>query len=375
LPTVTYLTTGLELGGAERQLTQLACGFARRGWRVQVVSMLPADSPLVIQLKEAGVTAASLGMSPGIPNPLIVRTLAQILQSFGTHVLHSHMVKANLLGRLAANAAGVNVQISTAHNTVEGGWWVKWAYRLTDSMADLTTNVSEKSVARYVDIGAVPAGRIRLVRNGLDLGPFDADPASRSTYRKDLGLDDRFAWIAVGRLTKQKDYLNMIQAFADLSKAHPEASLLIVGKGPERAHIEHQVQELGLTSRVQLLGERADVPSLLNASDAYVMSSAWEGAPIVLLEAAASRLPIAATDVGGNRELVNDGETGLIVPPQNPVALREAMMRIMTASTEKRAEMGRAGRRRTETEFGLDRILDQWEAIYFDLLRQKGVET
>lgn len=357
------------------QLTDLACGFATRGWRVQVVSMLPAGGPLVGKLKDRGVTVASLGMKPSAPNPLVVRALARILQSFGTDILHSHMVKANLLGRLAANSAGTPVQISTAHNTVEGGWWVKWAYRFTDSMADLTTNVSRKSVARYVEIGAVPPERITLVRNGLDLTPFEADPALRSKYRRELGLDGTFVWIAVGRLAEQKDYANMLQAFSGLSETRPEVRLLIVGKGPEQAHIERQIHSARLVDRVQLLGQRADVPALLNASDAYVMSSAWEGAPIVLLEAAASRLPIVTTDVGGNRELVDDGKSGLIVPPRNPVALQEAMMRIITASTDQRAEMGRAGRRRTETEFGLDRILDQWEEIYFDLLRQKDAET
>lgn len=357
------------------QLTNLACGFAKRDWRVQVVSMLPAASSLVGKLKDAGVTVASLRLNPMVPNPLAMRTLGGILESFGTDVLHSHMVKANVLGRLAAKAADVPVQISTAHNTVEGGWWVKWAYRLTDSMADLTTNVSETSVARYVDIGAVPADRIRLVRNGLDLTPFQADPASRAKYRREIGWEEAFVWIAVGRLTEQKDYPNMIDAFARTLEERRDARLLIVGKGPIGPELLRDVTARGLDDRVKLLGEREDVPSLLNASDAYVMSSAWEGAPIVLLEAAASRLPIVATDVGGNRELIDDGKSGLIVPSRNPVALQEAMMRIMTASVEERAEMGRAGRHRTEQEFGLDRILDQWEEIYVDLLGQKGAES
>jgi glycosyltransferase involved in cell wall biosynthesis len=366
--TVTYLTTGLELGGAEIQLVNLAVGFAKRGWRVQVVSMLPADTSLVDRLKTNGVRLVSLNMRPGVPNPVAVPKLARILSDFRTDVLHSHMVKANILGRLARSMTRVPAQISTAHNTVEGGRWVQWAYRLTDSLANVTTNVSQRAVDRYIDIGAVPADRIRLVRNGLDVSSFRKDPEGRLRYRQELKLKSSFTWLAVGRLAPGKDYGNMIPAFARVVAEDRDSKLLVVGKGPLGDEIEANLTAHGLEDSVSMLGERSDVPMLMNASDAYVMSSAWEGAPIVLLEAAASRLPVVATDVGGNSELVVDGETGLVVPAADPTALGDAMIRIMAATPEDRAEMGRAGLERARKEFDLEMILDQWEELYLEFL-------
>lgn len=372
--TVTYLTTGLELGGAEIQLTSLACGFAKRDWNVQVISMLPVDSPLVKQLVDCGVTVSSLEMRRGLPNPFAVLELRRRLGDYRTDVLHSHMVKANILGRIGARWANVPVQISSAHNTIEGGRWVQWVYRLTDSMADLTTNVSKVAVERYVAIGAVPRDRIRLVRNGLLVESFTPDAGRRADYRRRLGLGSSFVWLAVGRLAPQKDYDNMLEAFARLQKKAQRMNswprLLIVGRGPLQEKLELQLENQDLGNSVRLLGERDDVPALMDASDAYVMSSAWEGAPMVLLEAAASRLPIVATDVGGNRELVDDGTMGIIVPPGDPIALGDAMMRIMTASDEERASMGEAGRHRVASEFDLEKILDHWEHLYVELLEQ-----
>ena len=130
----------------------------------------------------------------------------------------------------------------------------------------------------------------------------------------------------------------------------------------------------GIGASVTMMGERNDIPELLNAADAYVMSSAWEGAPIVLLEASASRLPIATTDVGGNGELVSDGKTGLLVAHRNPEALSQAMMRIMDMTPEERAAMGKAARKRVRDEFAMDAILDQWEALYAEFLNRSATD-
>jgi len=111
----------------------------------------------------------------------------------------------------------------------------------------------------------------------------------------------------------------------------------------------------------------------MNATDAYVMSSIWEGMPLVLLEAQASGLPIVATDVGGNREVVIDGVTGFLVPPKDPEALAQAMLRLMELPKEKRQEMGEAARQHILANFSLDRVVDKWEALYRELLVKKGI--
>ena len=165
----------------------------------------------------------------------------------------------------------------------------------------------------------------------------------------------------------------MLKAFARVVREHPETMLLIVGDGPLRSSMEALAQELGL-GRVRFLGIRRDVPELMNAADAYVMSSAWEGMANVLLEASATGLPIVVTDVGGNREVVVDGKTGFLVPPKDPEALAQAMLRLMALPKEERARMGRAARQYIETYYSLDKVVEQWEELYHKLLTRKGLQ-
>ncbi|MDY0392055.1 MAG: glycosyltransferase [Candidatus Bipolaricaulis sp.] len=188
-------------------------------------------------------------------------------------------------------------------------------------------------------------------------------------------METAFAWLAVGRFDVPKDYANLLQAFAYVAQARPEAQLLIAGDGPLRPSMEQLANDLGITDRVKFLGIRRDIPALMNAADAYVMSSAWEGMPNVLLEAAASGLPIVATDVGGNSEVVIDGKTGFLVPPKDPEALAQAMVQLMGLPQEERRRVGEAARQYVEANYSLDRVVDQWEALYREFLAQKGIRV
>jgi len=133
--------------------------------------------------------------------------------------------------------------------------------------------------------------------------------------------------------------------------------------------------ELGLGERVRFLGIRQDVPSLMGAADACVMSSAWEGMANVLLEASATSLPIVATDVGGNREVVLHDKTGFILPSKDPNALAQAMLRLMNMPEEERQAMGKAAREHIEANFSLDQVVARWETLYRELLAKKGIQV
>ncbi len=137
--------------------------------------------------------------------------------------------------------------------------------------------------------------------------------------------------------------------------------------------MEKLAKDLHVSARTKFLGIRRDIPELMNAADAYVMSSAWEGMPMVLLEAHASGLPVVATDVGGNREVVIDGVTGFLVPPKDPEALAQAMLRLIELPEEKRQRMREAARQHILANFSLDRVVDQWEALYRELSAKKGI--
>ena len=363
------LVTGLDYGGAERQVSELAGRLAGRGWRVGVVSMLPPRA-FVDDLEGAGVPVVSLGMTRGRPDPRALVRLASVLRRWQPLVLHSHMVHANLLGRLARLARPVPVQISTAQNVNEGARWRELAYRLTDPLCSLTTNVAEAAVERYVRVGAVPAGRIEHVPNGVDTDRFRPDPEARRRVRDEWG-GGAFWWLAVGRFEEQKDYPTLLRAFARVRAEHPEARLAIAGEGSLRSETEALAARLGVAPAVRFLGLRTDVPALMAAADAYVMSSAWEGLPLVLLEAAASGLPVVTTEAGGNAEVV--GSRRFVVPTRSPEALAEATSAVHAMSAADRAALGLQNRARVEAAYGLDAVVTRWEGVYRRLLDERGV--
>jgi len=368
---ILFFSTGLAYGGAETQLVRLSTRLKSRGWKVGVVSLTPPKA-YVENLKAAGIPVFSLGIQRKLPDPRPVLRLAWIIWKWRPHIIHSFMVHANLLARLVRIFAPVPVLICSVRSINEGGRFRELLYRLTDPLCDLTTQLSRAGLERYVRIGAVPRRKIRYIPNGVDTERFKPNLEDRLKVRKELGIDG-FAWLAVGRFDPPKNYPTMLQAFARVIHKHPDTVLLIAGDGPLKKTTENMARELGIEKQVKFLGIRCDIPQLMNAADAYVMSSSWEGMPNVLLEASATGLPIVATDVGGNSEIVLNGVTGFLVPPRNPEALAEAMLRLMSLSIEEREKMGKMARKHVEVNFNLDRIVDLWESLYYELLERKGI--
>jgi glycosyltransferase involved in cell wall biosynthesis len=369
---ILYLINALGYGGAEIQVSRLARGMKRRGHDVTVVTLIPPVA-LADELRADGIAVESLGMRAGVPSPMGMVRLLRILRERTPSVVHSHIVHANLLARLARPLTRVPVLICSAHSVNEGRRWLELAYRYTDRLTDLTTNVSQAAVDRYVRAGIAPARRIRFMPNGLDVSAYRRDDVARDSTRAELGLrDEQFAWLAVGRFTAAKDYPNMLRAFARLrAQGFASAVLLLVGRGSLEEQVQAEVKSLGLCEHVRFMGLRADVPAVMSAADAYVMSSAWEGMPLVLQEASAARLPVVATEVGGTAEVVDRDRSGLLVPPHDSEALAWAMGKVMTMSPGEREEMGRAGLAFVSSRFDLHGVLDSWEALYEELLARK----
>jgi glycosyltransferase involved in cell wall biosynthesis len=279
------------------------------------------------------------------------------------------MVHANLLGRVTRLLVHIPAVICTAHSVWEGGEWRDWAYRVTDPLSDLTTNVSRAGLTRYVKEKLTAGGKAAWVPNGVDVSYFAPDKAEREQIRTQMGWRDHIVWLAVGNLREPKDYPNLLRAFVLVARREPRAMLAIAGSGPLQASLESLTVELGISGSVRFLGARGDVRALLRAADAYVLSSAWEGTPMALLEACACGLPVVATRVGGNPEVIDDGVSGLLIHPRNPEALGEAMLRLMAMPESERAAMGVAARKRVESTFSHEKIVNKWENIYEQILQ------
>jgi len=369
---ILLLSTSMGMGGADQQLLSAAIGLRDRGHEVRIVSLTPLGE-MGARARAAGLSTESLGMQRGIADPRGLTRLVRLVRAWRPAVLHSHMLHANLMARAVRLFAPVPAVVSTIHNIYEGGRLRMLGYRLTNGLVDHVTIISQAAADRFVREGIVPASLLEVVPNGVDTDRYrSVPPGARERLRQSLGLGAEFAWLAVGRFEAAKDYPNMLRAFARVREEQRGAVLVLVGRGSLQAETEALAATLGLEGRVRFVGTREDVPEFMTVGDGYVMSSAWEGMPMVLLEAAAAGLPIVATRVGGNQEVIRDGATGFLVPPGDDGALGAAMLRLMALPETERRAMGARGRDHVRQHYGLGRVVDRYEAVYREVLRRKG---
>jgi glycosyltransferase involved in cell wall biosynthesis len=365
-----FLTTGLSVGGAETQLVRLGLSLKKRGWDIQIISMIPPQA-FVAELKDAGVQVRTLGMRRGWPDLRAIPKLGAWIRGWRPDLLACFMYHANILGRIVGKASGVPVVLSSIRSENFGGAWRQRMMRWTDRMCGMTIVNSTRVAESIMERNIVPAHRIRVIHNGIHLDNRGGGDEARACLRRNLGVENSdFLWIAVGRLEAPKDYGNLLHAFSRIDRS--DKHLAIAGGGPLMEALKRQACDLHLQDRFHLLGFRNDVAELLQAADALVLSSAWEGLPNSVMEALSAGKPIVATRVGGVPELVHDRESGLLVPPGNPQALSEAMRRMMEMPGEQRKRMGEAGRAHIRKEYDMTRVVEQWEDLFVELMSGNG---
>jgi glycosyltransferase involved in cell wall biosynthesis len=206
------------------------------------------------------------------------------------------------------------------------------------------------------------------VPNGVDAERFRPDPVSRAEKRAELAVGDAFVWVAVGSFNNEdKDQSNLLRAFTRLVEAGSSSALLVAGDGVLLDEKRGLAASLGVEGRVRFLGMCSDVPRLLRAADAYVLSSQQEAMPIAVLEAAATALPIVTTDVGDCSLVVKDCEGGFVVPRRDSDSLANAMLHVEAMAAGDRRRMGETAREFVVAEFSMSALVDRWERIYQDL--------
>lgn len=362
-------------GGAEEQVMRLAYSFHARGWPTLIVSMLPPDR-MPDDFADKKIPLRHLGMRAGLPDPRGLFRLASVVREFQPDLIHSHMVHANLLARVARILVPYPVQVSTLHNLTMAGverdhtGTFELAHRLTDRLSERTTAICHAASEYYVARRAVPAAKMMTVHNGIDPARFAANSSARNRVRKEMGLEGQFVWLCIGRLVLQKAYPTLLGALARLGKGG--RTLLICGIGPLQDELMALAGQLGIADHVRFLGLRGDVPDLMSAADAFCLSSDMEGLPLVLLQASAAGLPIVATNVAGNPEVVIEGVNGFLTPPGDPEAFARAMSRVETLDAGQRSAFGEAGVAHVRANFEAERIADRWEQLFNELLNMGG---
>jgi glycosyltransferase involved in cell wall biosynthesis len=297
------------------------------------------------------------------------RRLAAYLRRERVDVLHAHMFGSNVWGTIIGRLAGVPVVIAHEHTWSFQGAPLRRLFdrELIGRFSDAFVSVSREDRRKMIEIERIPAERIRLIANGIT----PEAPTPGRDLRAELGLGSGPVIGAVGALRAQKAYDVLIRAVADLRAGCPGLRVLIAGDGAEEARLKVSIGELGLQETVLLLGRRLDVADVLAALDIAVCSSRFEGSPLAVMEYMEAGLPIVATRVGGVPDLIDDGVHGLLVEPEDPAALAGAV-RSLLEDRERARAMGARARERRRSEFDLDVMVHNIEALYEELLATRS---
>lgn len=358
---ILFVITGLGVGGAERQVVDLADRLVRLGHTIKIAYL---TGQALIQPRSPNVELIGFQMKKAVSG--FIRTylgLRRLIQAFRPDVVHSHMVHANILSRLVRLTTPITRLVCTAHNTNEGGKLRMLGYRLTARLADVSTNVSAEAVAAFEAQGAVAPGTMLAISNGIDTERFQPSDSARLELRKREGVhEDEQIVLAVGRLNEAKDYPNLFRAFADVLSSSVNVRLWIVGDGELRKDLEEEIARNGITEKVRFLGIRSNVADWMNAADVFALSSAWEGFGLVVAEAMACEKVVVATDAGGVKEVL--GDCGYLVPTRNASALSAALKEALQLPPDAAKSLGQRARERIVSQYSLDNIAKRWCAIY-----------
>ncbi len=367
---VVYLAHAFNVGGAEEMVLNLVRHLPER-FEPAVVCINQAG-PIGEEIRATGVPFRVLGLTPGITRPFDVMRLRDFLYECEPHIVHTFLLTASLYGRFAAMLARVPIVVGTEVNIYEHkrpthALAERWLMRWTDAVVASAGAVRDF----YVDQVAADPSKVEVIYNAVDWAQLQCT-MTREEMRAAVGIpaDARVGGI-IARLTEQKAHRVLFDAMAqtpELSNVH----LLVVGDGELRDELKQRVQALGLAPRVHFVGARRDLGNVLAAIDVFLMPSLWEGLPLSLVLAMGAGLPVIATAVAGIPEVVQDGVTGWLVPPDDVAGLGAAMARVFSDDTQ-RVLVGQAARAFVRPRFGIDGYVASVTALYDRLLVAKGL--
>ena len=356
-----FVVGNFVAGGAERHLLEMWRRIDRTRFDVEI-ACFRNEGQFARDVEALGLPILELGIGRRIYGPSGLRGFIRLLsriESFRPHVVHGYLFGPNLFAAIAGRLAGVPAVVVAKRNvdafeTPRQVAMERLAHRLATHVTAVSVAVADTVVAL-----GVPRARITVIENGVDASRFEGIAPDRAA----MGADGDPVIGSVGCLAARKDYGTLLAALAELRRRGRAFHAVLVGEGPDRGMLEALTRDLGLESRVRFLGERPDVERLLPAMDVFVLSSREEGIPNALLEAMAAGRPSVVTDVGGNREVLTDGDTGWIVPAQAPGALADALEVALTQPGEARRRGDRA-RQVTLEQRGIGVMVRRHEAFY-----------
>jgi L-malate glycosyltransferase len=370
---VFFLVDSLQIGGTETQAVELALRLNPARYAV-TLGCLRLRGPLLAKLEGSAVSLMEWHARGGVNSPsgiYQILRLARFLRRGGFHVVHTHDLWSNLLGIPAARLARVPVVISSRRDLGHLSWYTPRRRRILRRLQSLSSAVlvnSGQIREQLVREDGFPPQFVRVVHNGIDLDRFSALVPDRQRFFP--GLETNTLIVTIGNMHSDvKGHPTLIEAARDICSKFPHVRFVLIGDGRRRAEVESKVVDLGLEQKVLLLGSRQDVPELLVCCDIAVLPSRAEGFSNALLEYMAVGLPIVATRVGGNVEIIQHRTNGLLVSPDDPADLVGAISCLLE-NPSLASQLGIAARERVRRCFGLEQLTTNVDALYTELLNR-----
>jgi len=377
----------LNIGGPSLHVVNLNKGLSPDRFESLLVtgSPNPGEGSLLDYAQENGVQPVVIPEMVGEASlrPRDFKALLRlyrILRIERPQIVHTHTAKAGFLGRLAARLAGVPILVHTYHGTVLHGYYgplKTWLLRQMERQLARTTDrlvaVSALGKEDLIAYGVAPSEKISVIPLGFDLEPFFDCRSLKGEFRRELGLDpdDKLVGI-LGRIFPIKNHRLFLESAAQIAQQESNVRFVIVGDGILRSETEKYAQDLGIHQQVIFTGWRRDLPRIYADLDLLVISSNNEGTPVSAIEAMASGCPVVATRVGGLPDIVQEGETGYLVPAKKAKALATAMLKLIR-NPQTAKQMGMSAQLSVRERFSLNRLVCDTEDLYQGLLASKKI--
>jgi glycosyltransferase involved in cell wall biosynthesis len=370
--TILHFTVTVVRGGVEEHILLLLRELDRRYFRQtlvcppQLAGQMKADIPADVELIPFEVGRGLIAAAS---------RFARLIRGRQVDILHSHMFQASRFSSPVGRFCGVPVKVETSH--ARESWrkgWIKGSYlpdRVLGHFVDYYVAVSEANARYLVEEKGLPERKVVTIQNSANVARFNPAHLPPDGMRRDLGLTaEDCVLMVLGRLEPQKGHRFLIEAFVRLNQRFPHLKLVCVGDGCLREELQRRVNELQLANQVRFAGFQTNVEDWLALADVCVLPSLYEGLPLVAIECLAAGRPMVATGVDGTPEVIVNEKTGLIVPPADPIALENAIAR-MLLNPEFRERVVQAGRRWVLERFTPERQIREMNDFYLRAWQQK----
>lgn len=353
---VCHLVNSLSIGGAEQTVLNLV--QADEDTQFTVCS-LESEGDLAPRLRQAGADVYTCAERFRF-DPFATAKLQRYLSDRDVDILHTHLPYAQVIGRVVAETAGIDTVVSTQH-TMQSQYHpvTGWLERVTARYDTATVAVSEGVKSSFIkEEGDRSARNWRIIHNGIDVTGFNNE-VSASEMITDPGQGPLF--LSVGRCVPIKAQSTLVAAMPQVIASLDDAHLLVAGDGPLLVDLREHAADLGISDHITFAGSVSPIEPYYAAADVFVLPSRGEGLPITVLEAMAAELPVVASDIPGIAEVVQDGTTGLLVPPDEPNKLATAMIKAVNNDPK---TAGQTGYKRVAENFDIDEMIAAYNELY-----------